>query len=75
MAIIENAIKVVTANGGALDPAKLRDVIENTKDLPVFTAAKFTFDKANHNPYNKPVLLIQIKDGQFKILESYAPKS
>ena len=73
MAIVENAIKVVTANGGAPDPVKLRDVIEATKDLPVFTAAKFTFDK-DHNPYNKPVVLIQIKDGKFKVLESYAPK-
>jgi branched-chain amino acid transport system substrate-binding protein len=75
MKIIENAIKQVTANGAPMDQAKLRDAIENTKDLPAFTAAKFTFDKSNHNPYNKPVLLIQIKDGQFKILESYAPKS
>jgi branched-chain amino acid transport system substrate-binding protein len=73
--IMENAIKVVTANGGAWSQEKFRDAIENTKDLPVFTAAKFTYDKSNHNPYNKPVLLIQIKDGQFKILESYAPKS
>jgi branched-chain amino acid transport system substrate-binding protein len=75
MAIIENGIKTVTANGGAWSQEKFRDAIEGTKDLPVFTAAKFTFDKTNHNPYNKPVLLIQIKDGQFKILESYAPKS
>ena len=75
MAIIENGIKQVTANNGAWSQEKFRDAIENTKDLPVFTAAKFTFDKSNHNPYNKPVLLIEIKDGQFKILESYAPKS
>jgi branched-chain amino acid transport system substrate-binding protein len=73
MAIVENAIKVVTANGGAPDPVKMRDVIEATKDLPVFTAAKFTFDR-EHNPYNKPVVLIQIKDGKLKVLESYAPK-
>jgi len=72
--IMENAIKQVTANNGAWSQEKFRDAIENTKDLPVFTAAKFTFDKANHNPYNKPVLLIQIKDGQFKILGSYTPK-
>jgi branched-chain amino acid transport system substrate-binding protein len=75
MKIIENGIKVVTANNGAWSQEKFRDAIENTKDLPVFTAAKFTFDKSNHNPYNKPVLLIEIKDGKFKILESYAPKS
>ena len=74
MMIIENAIKQVTANGGAWSQEKFRDAIENTKDLPVFTAAKFTFEKNTHNPYNKPVLLIQIKDGKFKILESYAPK-
>jgi branched-chain amino acid transport system substrate-binding protein len=74
MKIIENAIKVVTANGGAPDPAKLRDVIESTKDLPAFTC-RFTFDKTNHNPYNKPVVLMQIKDNQLKVIESYAPKS
>jgi branched-chain amino acid transport system substrate-binding protein len=75
MAILENAIKQVTADGGAWSQEKFRDAIENTKDLPVFTAAKFTFEKDTHNPHNKPVLLIQIKDGKFKILESYAPKS
>jgi branched-chain amino acid transport system substrate-binding protein len=75
MAIIENAIKQVTANNGAWSQEKFRDAIENTKDLPVFTASKFTFEKDTHNPYNKPVLLIEIKDGKFKILESYAPKS
>jgi branched-chain amino acid transport system substrate-binding protein len=73
--IIENGIKVVTANNGTWSQEKFRDAIENTKDLPVFTAAKFTFDKSNHNPYNKPILLIQIKDGKFNILGSYAPKS
>jgi branched-chain amino acid transport system substrate-binding protein len=72
--IIENAIKVVTADGGAPDPAKLRDVIESTKDLPAFTC-KFTFDKSTHNPYNKPVVMMQIKDNQLKVIESYAPKS
>jgi len=75
MAIIENAIKQVTANGAPMDQVKLRDTIENTKDLPVFTAPKFNFEKANHNPRNKPVLLIQIKDTKFHFLESYAPKS
>jgi len=75
MMIIENAIKQVTANNGAWSQEKFRDAIENTKDLPVFTAAKFTFDKSNHNPFNKPVLLLEIKDGKFKFLASYAPKS
>jgi len=75
MAIIENAIKQVTANNGAWSQEKFRDAIENTKDLPVFTAAKFNFEKNTHNPYNKPVLMIQIKDGKFKPLESWAPKS
>jgi branched-chain amino acid transport system substrate-binding protein len=73
--IIANGIKVATAGGANLDQGKLRDAIEATRELPVFTASKFTFDKTNHNPLNKPVLLLQIKDGQFKILESYAPKS
>jgi branched-chain amino acid transport system substrate-binding protein len=75
MAIIENAIKQVTANNAAWSQEKFRDAIESTKDLPVFTAAKFTFEKGTHNPHNKPVLLIEIKDSKFKILESYAPKS
>jgi branched-chain amino acid transport system substrate-binding protein len=73
--IMENAIKVVTANNAPWSQEKFRDAIEATKDLPVFTAAKFTFDKATHNPLNKPVILLQIKDGKFKYLESYAPKS
>ena len=75
MAIIENAVKQVTANNGAWSQEKFRDAIENTKDLPVFTAPKFNFEKNTHNPYNKPVLMIQIKDGKFKPLESWAPKN
>ncbi len=74
MALIENAIKTVTANGGAPDPVKMRDVIEHSKSVKGFTS-NLTIDPANHNPINKPVLMIQVKDGQFKILESYAPKS
>ena len=31
MALIENAIKTVTANGGAPDPVKMRDVIEHSR--------------------------------------------
>ena len=52
--IIENAIKEVTANGAPMDQAKLRDAIENTKNLPVFTASKFTFDKAATTRTTKP---------------------
>ena len=73
--IMENAIKQVTANNAPWSQEKFRDAIAATKNLPVFTAKSFTFDPATHNPLNKPVILIQIKDGKFKYLESYAPKS
>ena len=75
MAIIVDAIRVTTAGNGAWNGAKFRDAIENTRNLPVFTTARFTFDKASHNPSNKPILMIQIKDSQFKILGSYTPRS
>ena len=74
MMIIENAIRTVTANGGEPNPVKMRDVIENTKNLQVFTC-KFTVDKTNHNPLNKPVVLMQIKGSKFNVLESYAPSN
>jgi branched-chain amino acid transport system substrate-binding protein len=74
MKILENAIRKVTANGGAPDPVKMRDVIENTKDLPAFTC-RFTMDKSNHNPLNKPVVLMKITGSKFKVVESYAPKN
>jgi branched-chain amino acid transport system substrate-binding protein len=74
LALIENAIKTVTANGGAPDPAKMREVIEHSKALKGFTSS-LTIDPATHNPINKPVLMIEVKDGQFKPQGSYAPKS
>lgn len=74
MKIIENAVRKVTAGGGSPEPTKLRDAIENTKDLQVFTC-KFTMDKTNHNPLNKPVVLMKIAGSKFQVVESYAPKN
>jgi branched-chain amino acid transport system substrate-binding protein len=74
MMIIENAVRQVTAKGGAPESIKLRDAIENTKELKVFTC-KFTYDKTNHNPLNKPVVLMKITGSKFQVVESYAPKN
>lgn len=45
---------------GSTDGAKLKEALENTKDLPVLTG-KLSIDPATHNPLNKPATIQQVK--------------
>jgi len=50
----------------------LKSALETMKDVPAFTS-KLTIEPDTHNPHNKPVVILQIKDGQWKIVKTYEP--
>lgn len=75
---IEYAVKTSFEDNSAADPSSeefrvaVRDAIKNMKDVQVFTS-KLTMEPDTHNPHNKPVVILQIKDGQWKIVKTYEP--
>jgi len=44
------------------------------KDVPVFTS-KLTIEPDTHNPHNKPVIIMSIKDSKWNIEKTYEPES
>lgn len=52
---------------GSTDGAKLKEALENTKDLPVLTGM-LTIDPATHNPLNKPATIQQVKVQEKKFI-------
>ncbi|HVU09340.1 MAG TPA: ABC transporter substrate-binding protein [Verrucomicrobiae bacterium] len=64
--ILADAIK----RAGSTDPAKIRDAIAATKDFPGVTG-NITID-AERNA-SKPAIIVTIKDGRFKYVETIAP--
>lgn len=55
---------------GSTDGTKVRDAMEQTKDLQVLTG-KLTVDPATHNPLNKPAVIQQVKDGKFVYVKTF----
>ncbi len=55
---------------GSTDGTKLRDAMEQTKDLPVLTG-KLTIDPKTHNPLNKPAVIQQTKGGKFVYVKTF----
>jgi branched-chain amino acid transport system substrate-binding protein len=70
--MIEHGIKTATANGGKPEPSAIRDAIENMQDVQLFTS-KVTMEKDTHNPHNKPLLIMTIKNSKFELLETFDP--
>jgi len=64
--ILADAIK----RAGTTDSAKLRDAIAATKDFPGITG-KITIDEKRNA--SKPAVILTIKDGKFKYVETVAP--
>jgi branched-chain amino acid transport system substrate-binding protein len=54
------------------DGEKIVAALEQTKDLPVLTAEKFTMDPNTHDPLNIPAYFIKIQGGKFVFVERYA---
>ncbi len=57
----------------SLDPVKIRDAMEQAKDVELYTDKHFTVDPATHNPMNKMIAIIGIEDGQFTLADTYYP--
>lgn len=75
---IEYAANAVLDQSPSADPgseafrSSLKSALETMKDVPAFTS-KLTMEPDTHNPHNKPVVILQIKDGQWKIVKTYEP--
>ncbi len=67
--VVAEAIK----KAGKADPQAIRDAMENVKDLDV-PSGKFTMDPKTHNPLNKPVVVIQVKGGQYRFVTKVTPE-
>jgi branched-chain amino acid transport system substrate-binding protein len=61
------------AKKGEPTPTAIRDAIENMKDVQLFTS-KVTMEPDTHNPHNKPLLIMSIKDSKWNLLETFTPK-
>jgi branched-chain amino acid transport system substrate-binding protein len=72
--LIEHGIKTATANGGKPEPSAIRDAIEKATDVQLFTS-KVTMEKDTHNPHNKPLLLMQIKNSKWVLLQTFDPNA
>jgi branched-chain amino acid transport system substrate-binding protein len=68
----ESAIKTSIDKSGKPDSTAIRDALENMKDVQGFTS-KLTFEPTTHNPHNKPVIIMEIKDAKWNIVKTYAP--
>ncbi len=69
---VEYGIKQAIEKGGKPDPTAIRDALENMQDVQLFTC-KMTMEKDTHNPHNKPLLIMQIKDSKWNKIETYQP--
>jgi branched-chain amino acid transport system substrate-binding protein len=70
--MIEYAAGEAIKKTGSPEPTAIRDAMENMKDVPVFTS-NLTIEPDTHNPHNKPVIIMSIKDSKWKIEKTYAP--
>lgn len=68
------ATEYAITNGNSADPKSIRDQFENMNDVQLFTC-KMTMEKDTHNPHNKPVSIVTIKDGAFKLFKEYTPSA
>lgn len=68
----EYAIGAAIDKTGSPDPTAIKEALENMKDVQAFTS-KLTIEPDTHNPHNKPVIIMQIKDGKWQIVKTYEP--
>lgn len=61
------------AKKGSVTPTAVRDALEMMKDVPLFTSV-VTMEPDTHNPHNKPLLIMTIKDSQWVLLETFQPE-
>jgi branched-chain amino acid transport system substrate-binding protein len=68
----EYAIAAAIDKTGKPDPVAIKEALENMKDVQVFTS-KLTMEPDTHNPHNKPVIIMQVKDSKWNIVKTYEP--
>lgn len=59
---------------GTADPTAIKDAIENMKDVQLFTSV-VTMESDTHNPHNKPVIIMTIKNSKWEIVSTFKPNS
>lgn len=70
--LIEQGLKIAIEKTGKPDATALKDAIEQLKDVQLFTS-KVTMESDTHNPHNKPILIMQIANSQWKIIKTFTP--
>lgn len=74
--LVYDAVKLLEwaiADCGELDSVKIRDSLENAKDVELFTDKHFSVDPTNHNPLNKMVEIVGFKNGEFYLVDEFYP--
>jgi branched-chain amino acid transport system substrate-binding protein len=61
------------AKKGDVTPTSVRDALETMKDVQLFTSV-VTMEPDTHNPHNKPLLIMTIKDSKWVLTETFQPK-
>jgi branched-chain amino acid transport system substrate-binding protein len=69
---VEYGIREAVKSGQPTATA-IRDAIEHMTDVQLFTS-KVTMEPDTHNPHNKPLLIMTIKNGQWETVETFQPK-
>jgi branched-chain amino acid transport system substrate-binding protein len=69
---IEYGIRTAIKNTGEPTPVAVRDALENMKDVQLFTSV-VTMEPDTHNPHNKPILIMTIKDSKWEIVKTFKP--
>ncbi len=70
--MIEYGIREAVKKGEPT-PTAIRDAIENMKDVQLFTS-KVTMEPDTHNPKNKPLMIMTIKNSAWELVETFTPK-
>lgn len=68
--LLEDAIYAADS----VEPSDIRDALETMTDAEVFTGT-LTIDPETHNPVDKALSLMTIKDGAFELYEVFDPKA
>ena len=55
-----------------IDTTIMNDTLEHMKDVPVFTGT-LTYDPKTHNPINKPMTIITVKNAKWVIVKTVMP--
>lgn len=61
------------AKKGPVTPTAVRDALETMKDVQLFTSV-VTIEPDTHNPHNKPLLIMTIKNSKWELLETFQPQ-